>query len=64
MEHRIEYENNGPTSEGNLDPATHGHCHRVKQNERWKVIKTSPRETVWVGPSGRKRVVRPTRYLL
>jgi hypothetical protein len=64
MEHRIEYENNGPTSEGNLDPATHGHCHRVKQNERWKVIKTSPRETTWIGPSGRKRIVRPTRHLL
>jgi hypothetical protein len=64
MEHRVEYENGGKTSEGNLDPATHGHCHRLKQNERWQVIKTGPRETVWIGPSGRKRVVRPTRYLI
>jgi hypothetical protein len=64
MEHRIEYENNGPTSEGNLDPATHGHCHRVKQNNQWKVIKTGPRETIWAGPSGRTRTVRPTRHLL
>jgi hypothetical protein len=64
MEHRVEYENGGKTSEGNLDPATHGHCHRLKQNERWQVIKTGPRETVWIGPSGRKRVVLPTRYLI
>jgi hypothetical protein len=64
MEHRIEYENGGKTSEGNLDPATHGHCHRVKQHSDWKVIKTGPRETIWIGPSGRKRVVGPTRYLV
>jgi hypothetical protein len=64
MEHRIEYEKGGKTSEGNLDPATHGHCHRLKQNQQWKVIKTGPRETIWTGPSGRKRVVRPTRYLI
>jgi len=64
MEHRIEYENDGPTSEGNLDPATHGHCHRVKQHPEWKVIKTGPQETIWIGPSGRKRIVRPTRHLL
>jgi hypothetical protein len=64
MEHRIEYENDGPTSEGNLDPATHGHCHRVKQHPEWKVIKTGPQETIWIGPSGRKRIVRPTQHLL
>jgi hypothetical protein len=63
MEHRIEYEKGGPTSESNLDPGGR-HCHRVKQQPDWKVIKTGPGETVWVGPSGRPRIVRPTRYLL
>ena len=63
MEHRIEYENGGPTSESNLDPAGR-HCHRVKQRPDWKVIKTGPDETIWIGPSGRPRVVRPTRYLI
>lgn len=63
MEHRVPWEQGGETSEFNLDPG-HKHCHRLKQSKRWKVIKTGPRETVWIGPSGRERTVRPTRYLV
>jgi hypothetical protein len=63
MEHRTEYENGGSTSESNLDPGGR-HCHRVKQESDWKVIKTGPAETIWIGPSGRPRTVHPTRYLI
>lgn len=57
MEHRVPWDEGGETSEFNLDPATHGHCHRVKQHPDWRVIKASPLETIWIGPSGRKRIV-------
>jgi hypothetical protein len=64
MEHRIEWEKGGKTSEGNLDPGKR-HCHRLKQQkDDWTVIKTGPCETVWIGPSGRRRSVHPTRYLV
>jgi hypothetical protein len=63
MEHRIEYEKGGTTSESNIDPGGR-HCHRVKQQPDWTVIKTSPHETIWTGPSGRPRTVHPTRYLI
>jgi hypothetical protein len=62
MEHRVPWEDGGETSEHNIDPACR-HCHRLKQQRTWKVVKTSPRETQWTGPSGRTRSVRPTRYL-
>jgi hypothetical protein len=62
IEHRIPWENGGPTSEHNLDPGCRHH-HRLKQRKDWKVVKTGPRETQWTGPSGRTRVVRATRYL-
>jgi hypothetical protein len=63
MEHRIEWEKGGKTSEGNLDPGKR-HCHRLKQRDDWAVRKTGPRETIWTGPSGRRRTVHPTRYLV
>jgi hypothetical protein len=62
MEHRIPYDEGGETSEHNIDPG-HRHCHRLKQHKDWKVVKTGPAETQWTGPSGRTRIVRPTRYL-
>jgi hypothetical protein len=61
IEHRIPWEDGGETSEHNLDPGCR-HCHRLKQHKGWKVEKTSPTETRWTGPSGRTRIVRPTRY--
>jgi hypothetical protein len=62
MEHRIPWEDGGETSEHNLDPACRRH-HRTKQRPEWRVEKTSPSQTRWTGPSGRSRIVRPTRYL-
>jgi len=62
MEHTRPYEEGGETSEHNLDPRCRHH-HRLKQRSDWKVAKTSPGQTRWTGPSGRTRVVRPTRYL-
>lgn len=61
MEHRVPYELGGQTSEHNLDPGCR-HSHRLKQRSDWRVEKTGPRETRWTGPSGRTRIVRPTRY--
>jgi hypothetical protein len=61
MEHRIPWEDGGETSEHNIDPG-HRHCHRLKQHKGWRVEKTGPCETRWTGPSGRTRIVRPTRY--
>jgi hypothetical protein len=61
MEHRIPWEENGPTDEHNLDPGCR-HDHRLKQRKDWKVTKTAPGQTRWTGPSGRTRTVRPTRY--
>jgi hypothetical protein len=62
MEHRIPWEEGGETSEHNIDPGCR-HDHRLKQRPDWRVEKTSPQETRWTGPSGRTRIVRPTRYL-
>lgn len=36
----------------------------AQADKRWKVIKTGPGETVWIGPAGRRRTVEPTRYLI
>lgn len=62
MEHTRAYEEGGETSEHNVDPRCRHH-HRLKQRKEWKVEKTGPAETRWTGPSGRTRIVRPTRYL-
>lgn len=62
MEHTRPYEEGGETSEHNLDPRCRHH-HRLKQQADWKVAKTGPGQTRWTGPSGRTRIVRPTRYL-
>jgi hypothetical protein len=54
MAHRIEWEKGGKR-----------HCHRLKQQkDDWTVIKTGPSETIWTGPSGRRRIVGPTKYLV
>lgn len=62
MEHTVPYEEGGETSEHNVDPRCR-HSHRLKQRKDWTVEKTGPAETRWTGPSGRTRIVRPTRYL-
>jgi hypothetical protein len=61
FEHNIPYEAGGRTCLCNGDPKCR-HCHRMKQDPRWKAEHLPTGEIRWTMPSGRQHVTEPTRY--
>jgi hypothetical protein len=61
FEHNIPYEAGGPTCLCNGDPKCR-HCHRMKQDPRWKAEHLPSGEVRWTMPCGRQHVTEPTRY--
>jgi len=61
FEHNIPYEAGGRTCLCNGDPKCR-HCHRMKQDPRWKAEHLPGGFIEWTMPSGRQYVTEPTRY--
>jgi hypothetical protein len=61
FEHNIPYEAGGRTCLCNGDPKCR-HCHRMKQDARWKAEQLPSGQVRWTTPSGRQYVTEPTRY--
>ena len=61
FEHNIPYEAGGRTCWCNGGPKCR-HCHRMKQDPRWKAEQLPGGYIEWTAPSGRQYVTEPTRY--
>jgi hypothetical protein len=61
FEHNIPYEAGGRTCLCNGDPKCR-HCHRMKQDPRWKAEHLPSGEVRWTMPCGRHYVTEPRRY--
>jgi hypothetical protein len=61
FEHNIPYEAGGRTCLCNGGPKCR-HCHRMKQDPRWKAEQLPGGYIEWTAPSGRQHVTEPTRY--
>jgi hypothetical protein len=61
FEHNIPYEAGGRTCLCNCDPKCR-HCHRMKQDPRWKAELLPGGQVRWTMPCGRQHVTEPTRY--
>jgi hypothetical protein len=61
FEHNIPYEAGGRTCLCNGDPKCR-HCHRMKQDPRWKAEHLPTGEIRWTMPCGRQHLTEPTRY--
>ena len=61
FEHNIPYEAGGRTCLCNGGPKCR-HCHRLKQDPRWKVDQLPDGTFRWTTPSGRQYISEPTRY--
>jgi hypothetical protein len=61
FEHNIPYEAGGRSCLCNGDPKCR-HCHRMKQDPRWKAEHLPGGQVRWTMPSGRQHVTEPTRY--
>jgi hypothetical protein len=61
FEHNVPYEAGGRTCLCNGDPKCR-HCHRMKQDARWKAEHLPSGQVRWTVPSGRQYVTEPTRY--
>jgi hypothetical protein len=61
FEHNIPYEAGGRSCLCNGDPKCR-HCHRMKQDPRWKAEHLPGGQVRWTMPSGRQHITEPTRY--
>jgi hypothetical protein len=61
FEHNVPYEAGGRTCLCNGDPKCR-HCHRMKQDPRWKAEHLPSGEFRWTVPAGRQYVTEPSRY--
>ena len=61
FEHNIPYEAGGRTCWCNGGPKCR-HCHRMKQDPRWKAELLPGGQVRWTMPSGRQHITEPTRY--
>ena len=61
FEHNIPYEAGGRTCWCNGGPKCR-HCHRMKQDPRWKAEQLPGGYIEWTAPSGRQHITEPTRY--
>jgi hypothetical protein len=60
LDHTVPYDAHGPTCGCNLAPLCRRH-HRTKQSPGWRLFQVWPGLLVWITPSGKWRIILPSR---